>query len=89
MTSLSPTSTCVTMEHMSTPTIEVDFHLKADEEHTYGLLAEVKPTSPVSVGQHLLATDGEVTHLALVDAIDEEQGTLLLRVLWDERIPTA
>lgn len=77
------------MDSMSAPTIEVDFHLKADEEHTYGLIAEVKPTSSVWVGQHLLATDGEVTHMARVDEIDEERGTLLLRVLWDERIPTA
>jgi hypothetical protein len=74
------------MECMSTPIIEVDFHLKADEEHTYGLLSDVKPTGPVAVGQHLLATDGEVSHLALVDRIDDEHGTLLLRVLWDERI---
>jgi len=73
---------------MSTPTIEVDFHLKADEQHTYGLLAEVKPASPVSVGMHLLATDGEVTHWALVDGIDEEHGSMLLRVLWDEQVPS-
>jgi hypothetical protein len=72
-----------------TAVIEVDFHLMADVEHTYGLLDEISPPSPVSLGQRLLATDGEVTHWARIDEIDEERGTLLLSVLWNERVPTA
>ncbi|MHB8274613.1 MAG: hypothetical protein ACYDC9_07615 [Dermatophilaceae bacterium] len=74
---------------MSPAIIEVDFHLMADVEHTYGLLDEISPPCPVSIGQRLLATDGEVTHWARVDEIDEEHGSLLLAVLWDELVPTA
>ncbi len=77
----------VTMGGMSTPIIEVDFQLKADDEHTYGLLDELVPAGLVTLGQRLLATDGEVTHWVRVDGIDQEHGSLLLRVLWDERVP--
>ena len=75
------------MGGVGAPTIEVDFHLKADAEHTYGLLDEISPTVQVTIGQRLLATDGEVTHWARVDDIDEEHGSLLLHVLWDEQVP--
>ena len=49
---------------MSIRTIEVDFHLKADADHTFGLLDEIRPPGPVEVGQRLKATDGEVTRWA-------------------------
>lgn len=89
MTSLSPQARSGTMSGMDAPIVEVDFHLKADHDHTYGLLAEVRPARQMRIGQRLLATDGDVTHWACVDEIDEEQGSMLLRVLWDEPVPAA
>lgn len=86
MTSLSPTPGDGIISNMSVPTIEVDFQLQADAEHTYGLLAEMTPAAAVSVGQRVLATDGDVTHWACIDAIDDAHGSLLLRVLWDEPV---
>jgi hypothetical protein len=71
---------------VSTRTAAVDFHLKADAEHTWALPDEVRPAGPVRVGQRLLATDGDVTRWAVVDSIDA-RGSLLLRVLWAERAP--
>lgn len=73
------------MDGMTTTTIEVDFHLKADSEHTYGLADEIFSPGPVEVGQRLLATDGDVTHWAVLDALDR-RGALLLRVLWNETV---
>lgn len=68
---------------MTTPTVKVAFHLKADAEHTWALPDEVRPAGPVRVGQRLLATDGDITRWALVDSIDA-RGCLLLRVLWGQ-----
>jgi hypothetical protein len=85
MTRLSRRSPKSTMDGMSTRTIEVDFHLKADTEHTFGLLEDLRPLGPIESGQRVLATDGEVTHWAIVDGSDDN-GSLLLRVLWDEAV---
>lgn len=69
--------------------VEVDFHMKADAAHTYALQTDVRSITPLAVGDRVLASDGEVTHWARVDAIDGARGTLLLRVLWDEATAAA
>lgn len=76
-------------QNVNPTAIRVDFHLRADPEHTYGLMDDLQPRGPVSVGQRLLASDGEVRHWVVVDAIDREHAALLLRVLWDEQAPAA
>lgn len=62
---------------MAATRVEVDFHLKADDEHTYALVEELSPAGRVTVGQRLLATDGDATHWARVDRVDDEHGSLL------------
>ena len=87
MTSLSPKPGSGIIVAMGAPTITVDFHLQPDVDRTYGLLEELTPADPVAVGQRVLATDGDVTHWARIDAIDTAHGSLLLHVLWDEPVP--
>ena len=89
MTSLSRKPGTGIILGMGAPTIMVDFHLQPDTDHTYALLEEMSSTEQVAVGQLVLAADGDVTHWARIEAIDSAHGSLLLRVLWDEPVPTA
>ena len=77
------------MKDMETQTkVEVDFHLTPDGEHTAALIEDLGGRSVVP-GQRLIATDGDVSHWAVVDTIDNANGLLSLRILWDEAVPVA
>ena len=69
-------------------TVEVDFHLTPDGEHTAAFIEDLGGRS-VTPGQRLVATDGDVSHWAVVDAVDNVSGLLSLRILWDEAVPVA
>jgi hypothetical protein len=63
--------------------LKVDFHLIPDGEHTAAGIEDLGGQR-VEVGQRLVATDGDLSRWAIVDAIDNARGLLSLRILWDE-----
>lgn len=61
--------------------VDVDFHLRPDDEHTLGLVADA--SGDISPGQLIVATDGEMVLPAIVDEVDAAAGTIQLTVLWE------
>lgn len=70
-----------------TATVQVDYQFTPDGERTLARTSDVVSGSEPVRGDTVLATDGEETHLALVDSVESQ--TLSLAVLWDAAVPSA
>ena len=74
---------------MTSVTVGVDFHLRADEENNLALLRDVIAGDVPVRGRRVVATDGEESLWTIVTAVDVKEGTMLLALRWDEPVSAA
>ncbi len=88
MTKLQIPALTRTMRSMNPKAIvQVDFHLCPDGQHTLALASDVTPGAVLAAGDVVAATDGDVTHLAVVDSLTDNVVSLV--ILWDATVPAA
>lgn len=85
---LRPSAPARTLEAMRIKaTVQVDFHLSPEGERTLALADGVTPDVVLEVGDVVVATDGESSHLAVVNSVNED--VLSLVVLRGAAVPIA